>query len=188
MGFEKVAEELDVELPSRFELIVRGPSRTESDLAAVSVLRENGDVRGVEVSGIGVPGEWYIELPALLCRRGVDRIVLRAWGWWIGEGSPPADVRIVDHIACHLPGPLTGTEAARMGEAFVGMRGAYESGETGDEGVVAWHTMDAGKPERDEIEAARRAGCELGSPSIAPWVTGARASGIEVEAYARVVS
>lgn len=147
--------------------------------------------------------EWYVSIPGALRDAGIETVELVSWGWWLGEEVEGGIVdgrlmvryalRVVDHVACRLPSPLTGSEAARHGKAFVDMRGAYDSGSDvrGTEeregrmerDVVVWHTAEVKELVWEEIDAGRRAGCDVASPDVAPWAVGSRAAGCRIGAW-----
>jgi len=126
--------------------------------------------------------ECYREIPLVLRDSGVERVELVTWGWWIGTGAGAAVAGVADHVACHLSNPLTGSDEARRGEAFVSMRDAYDRGGSMPE-VVVWHTVETEGLSEKEILVAREAGCEAASPYVAPWAVGVRAAGLGFSAY-----
>jgi hypothetical protein len=141
----------------------------------------------ITIEGPDLSAQWYISLPAALVEMGVKRIELRSWGWWILDDPKPPAVWIVDHITCYLPGPLIGTDQARRGRAFMGMKHAYEESHSMVSGIlkdrdglrdgIVWHTKEHEALGLGELESARAAGCSVASPNIAPWAIGARAAG-----------
>ena len=132
---------------------------------------------------------WW-EYAKSLRTAGVKRILLVGCGWWLEEEPPPRIAIVVDHVACHLPNPLTGSIEARSGRAFVNMAGAYSLWAVDEAGsnisstkrVVLWHTRETASLSKDEEKLAKSAGCLVASPCIAPLVISARAAGIEVSA------
>jgi purine nucleoside phosphorylase len=144
------------------------------------------------------PVEWYVDLPGRMAQAGLRRIELLAPAWWIGEEAAPSTAWVVDHIACHLPSPLTGSEAARHGKAFLSMRRAYDVSHVAaslclDDAelrempvAVVWHTGGGGEPGQEEVRRARSAGCAVVSANVAPWAVGARAAGCEFAACVRI--
>ncbi len=146
----------------------------------------------LKIEGSFISSQWYIQLPAAFRAKGIERIELKSWGWWISDKPGPDAVWVVDHVTCHTPGPLTGTDAARRGEAFIGMRDAYDTGQSMASGLlegaenleeaVLWHTIQTEKLTEEEIQAARSAGCTVAGPNVAPWAIGARAAGCEFAA------
>ncbi len=161
----------------------------------------------IRVSAGELSHEWYVSIPSALRDAGIETMELVSWGWWLGEDveggivdgrlTRPYALRVVDHVACRLPNPLTGSEVARRGQAFVDMRGAYDSGSDacgtyGSGGrivrdVVVWHTTEVGELGWEEIDAARRAGCDVASPNVAPWAVGSRAAGCGIAAWIQEV-
>lgn len=177
----------------------KGRSVTWDDgggFAVLDMASVDSGVIALTVCEVMLGPRWYTELPVALARCGVRRIELDGWGWWIGPGPAPRVARIIDHIACHLPSPLTGSGRARGGEAFVSMREAYDprrevvgGANLSDEDtveVVLWHTAAIGVPPGEVIQVARSAGCSVASPNVAPWAIGARAAGVEF--WAKVTS
>lgn len=146
----------------------------------------------LKIEGSFISSQWYIELPAAFRAVGIERIELKSWGWWISDKPGPDAVWVVDHVTCYTPGPLTGSEAARRGEAFIGMRDAYDTGRTMASGflegtenlkdAVLWHTIQSDELTDEEIKTARSAGCTVAGPNVAPWAIGARAAGCEFAA------
>ena len=139
---------------------------------------------------------WYWDYAKKLRDATVDHILLVAVGWWLGDGPPPEIVRIVDHVACHLPNPLTGTAEARDGKAFIDMHQAYfpwnlpinafENVSIPD--AILWHTNEKNFLRADEVALAKSARCDVASPCVVPLVVGARAAGIKISAFAFPVS
>ncbi|MFH1675793.1 MAG: hypothetical protein ABIC40_02125 [bacterium] len=154
-----------------------------------------------------IPLDWYIEIPKILSEIGIKRIELSALCEFLGspgeffklfqDQGPRVDafVKVTDHIACHLPNPLTGTPDAQRGKAFVNMRGAYESefqtpgnrdlDDRTDHilpGVVIWHSRYDRDLSAEEIDYLRKEGFFFVSQYIAPWAVGAKAAGCEFAA------
>ena len=148
------------------------------------------------IEGAGLPAEWYRGVMSVLREAGAGRIDLESWGWWLGEeAGKPAFARIVDHVACHLPNPLTGSESARRGEAFVSMRGAYDrvypiarhaarAGAVVD--AVLWHTEESEGMSDEDASAARGAGCVVAGGNVAGWATVAVAAGCRFSAMVEI--
>jgi hypothetical protein len=128
---------------------------------------------------------WYVDAVKSLKRAGIAGIEVIAPGWWIGDDHMPKAVRVVDHVACHHPNPLTGSERARKGEAFINMNGAYME----SSGVpflnelseaVMWHTSSKQTLSIEERDIARSADCVVSCSNVAPWAVAARSEGMEV--------
>lgn len=132
----------------------------------------------------------YREMAKALKETGATRILLVTWGWWLGPGAKPKAARVIDQVACHAPGPLTGSPEAARGEAFVGMRNAYDlSGEINEvpelgeiPDVVLWHTAELEGLSEKEREMARMAECSVASPYVAPWASTAAWQGMKLSA------
>lgn len=140
-------------------------------------------IEGKEIEGI-----LYVKLLRVLADSGIHRIELASTGWWIGDLPLPSRAIVADHVACHLPSPLTGSAAAKQGGAFLSMRDAYDQSfsalaqwmdemQQGVPEVVVWHSGSVKRPSGAEVESARSAGCSVMSGRIAPWTVGARAAG-----------
>ena len=154
-----------------------------------------------------IPFDWYVEIPKILSGIGIKRIELAALCEFLGnpgeffklfqDQGPRVDafVKVTDHIACHLPNPLTGTPEAQKGEAFINMRNAYEAEirapflrmlDNGKDhvlpGVVIWHMRNDRDLSDKEIDYLRKEGFHFVSPYIAPWAVGAKAAGCEFAA------
>ncbi|HDS30525.1 MAG TPA: hypothetical protein ENN67_05710 [Firmicutes bacterium] len=149
-----------------------------------SDIRENTVLIGME-SPI-LPAHWYISIPAALAAIGGKKIELKTWGWWLIDEPVHDAVWITDHVACYVPNPLTGTNDAKSGKAFLGMKDSYDeshsmkSGIIGNEGEfidgIVWHTRQVDSLDEEEMRAAREAGCSVASPNVVPWAIGARAA------------
>lgn len=146
---------------------------------------------GLAISTRDVPLYWYLDAAVSLKEAKLSKVHVISPGWWLLDGPAPKVVRIVDHVACHLPNPLTGTSQASRGEAFLNMLDAYENRvhqletdvpETGLPEVVMWHTLANGGLSDVELKLARSAGCQVASPNIAPWTVALRYEGIRVAA------
>jgi len=164
--------------------------RKSSTDASADKIISKGDDR-IVVEGADMPDEWYVQIVDRLSAVGVERIELESWGWWIGGNSKPERVQISDHVACHLPNPLTGSVGAARGDAFVSMRGAYSSSKKEEEQAVAsavlWHTLETEELSGREMETARDAGCDVVSASVAGWAICARAAGCNFSATVEIV-
>ena len=148
----------------------------------------------IGIAGADIPAEWYVEITRALAEIGVRRIELFSWGWWIGEGDRNEGqiVRITDHIACHFSNPLTGSESARRGEAFIDMRGVYggeiDDGEKRIVDGILWHTDKVDRMPIEEISEALSAGCKVAGPNVAPWAVCAKAAGLDFSAKIHCLS
>lgn len=144
----------------------------------------------IRVTGPDVPDELCRAIVKRLSEIGVEKIELRTWGWWLGEEDDrPEAVQVIDHVACHLPSPLTGTAEAASGEAFINMRAAYSVDDPEDRGIcqaILWHTTETGRLSDRETETALGAGCRVASPDAAKWAVCARAAGIEISVMVRI--
>jgi hypothetical protein len=123
----------------------------------------------------------------------IGKVEIISNGWWLGEGAAPSAARIIDHVACHLPSPLTGSQEAATGKAFVSMKNAYEivsaiSGLncTAMPQAVLWHTSEVATMTDEEVSMAREAGCQVAGPYVAPWAVLARSAGLKVSAMVLV--
>jgi hypothetical protein len=177
------------------------------------------------ISTKDVPLQWFLDAAKNLKNAGISTVHIIGPGWWvsnspapvasdptpdsspisglapIADGSALFAVRIIDHIACHHPNPLTGTDQARRGEAFLNMLDAYDKQLSRDEPavsagnlsgnvlrdvdlpeVVLWHTLSASNLSDEELEQARSAECQVASPIIAPWTVALRYEGIRLSA------
>ncbi len=132
----------------------------------------------IEISGREIPEDWYISIPQSLSNKGIQNIKLSGPAKWLGDDPAPREAVISDHIACHVPSPLTGSGNARFGQAFIDMRGAYTfDANSSSDRYILWHTVSDGEMGDEERAIARSAGCLLASHIIAPWAIGARAAG-----------
>lgn len=152
----------------------------QSENSKCSINIEDGDVI-VRVFGT-MDKEKYLTITGLLTEIGIERIELDSYARWLRDGCPPERVKIADHIACHSPNILTGSESARKGEAFIDMRNAYPRA-GGDEDNILWHTMNLSSISKDELEVARKASCIAASDSVVPWVVGTKLAGIKISVW-----
>jgi len=165
-----------------------GPATVSEDVieTATRILGSHVKV----ISTRDVPLQWYAEAARAIREAGIECIQVIGVGWWIGDGNAPAAVRIVDHVACHLPNPLTGSDRARRGEAFVNMRDAYEKDWPGKSDMmkgdfpetVMWHTSENLALSMEEKNTAGSAGCGVASMNVAPWAVAARSEGMRIAA------
>jgi hypothetical protein len=182
---EKISAIIPDEISKRVMVILE---RCES--AEIRVEWFGPDGCRIIILGSKVPDELCRTIMERLRDVGVEKIELRTWGWWLGEEEyKPDEVLVSDHVACHKPSPLTGTEEAARGDAFIRMRRAYSTEDPGNPGVrqaVLWHTSETESLSETEIETAKAAGCEVASPDTAGWAVCARAAGIEISAMVRI--
>lgn len=151
------------------------------DTPGYSVDSSDSDVIIITVTG-AIDERMYVELPKILSDIGVKVIELQTEGEWLGDGEPPGKMVITDHVACHSVNPLTGSDAAGKGDAFIDLHGAYKRTDVDGslpEGIL-WHSINDGPLPDDEREEAIRAGCIVSGNKVAPWVTGAKAAGLEI--------
>lgn len=139
-----------------------------------------------------IDAEQCLSWPREMKDLGIKRIELEVFGTWISDDPSPRVSRVADHIACHSPGILTGTDKARSGEAFVDMRNVYDTcsemlrffksdpAEPGN--IVVWHAGSDESVTSDVLKAAKNAGCSAISSGLVPWAVGARVSGLEFAA------
>lgn len=151
------------------------------DTPGYSIDSSDHNVITITVTG-AIDERMYVELPGILSDIGVKIIELQTEGEWLGDGESPRKMLITDHVACHSVNPLTGTDAAGKGDAFVDLHGAYKRMDV-EEGLpegILWHSIsDEPLPDDERVEAIR-AGCQVAGNKVAPWVTGARAAGLEI--------
>jgi len=175
------------------------PDGISKTISIIHERGENGEIRfewsdqgncRILVTGSNLPDELYRAITGRLREVGVEKVELMTWGCWLGkEEEKPDSVLINDHVACHLPGPLTGTVEAARGEAFISMRGAYSAEDPDNPGIrhaVLWQTTESEKLSEQEIATAKEAGCEVASPDAAGWVVCARAVAMEISVTVRI--
>ena len=148
---------------------------------------EPGEDRAIvlRMSGDRFPSEFYLEMCGMLKVRNVKEINLRTWAWDLEvektEKIPDTERIVTDHVACHLPSPLTGSCLALTGGAFIDMKGAYGSGKLlKSESITMknctlWHTNETVKLSEEEARTALGAGCNTASPNVVPWSVCVRA-------------
>ena len=144
----------------------------------------------LRMTGDRFPSEFYLEMCGLLKARNVEGINLRTWAWDLGvdDGGGIKDTEkvVTDHVACHLPSPLTGSRLALTGGAFIDMKGAYGSGKLLNSENIAmknctlWHTNETGELSEEELRIALGAGCDTASPNVVPWSVCGRAFGMGI--------
>jgi len=147
------------------------------------------------MSGDRFPSEFYLEMCSMLKARNVNRINLRTWVWDLApdEGEKILDTErfVTEHVACHLPSPLTGSVLALTGQAFIDMKGAYGFGKLLNSENIAmknctlWHTNETGKLSEEEMRIALGAGCDTASPNVVPWAVCGRAFGMTIDAVVK---
>jgi len=143
----------------------------------------------LDIHASRLPDDWYIRIPRSLASAGVRNIILSSDVQWIGDDPAPAEVVITDHIACHVPSPLTGSADARFGQVFIDMRDAYSYERSpGDAPVILWHSLTVGDLADEELSVAKSAGCRVAGHSIAPWAICARAAGCTFHAAVKPVT
>ena len=144
----------------------------------------------LRMSGDRFPSEFYLGMCSMLKARNVEGINLWTWAWDLAvdnaEKIKDTERVVTDHVACHLPSPLTGSCLALTGGAFIDMKGAYGSGKLLKSEKIAgknctlWHTNETGKLSEEEARIAREAGCNTASPNVVPWSVCGRAFGMEI--------
>ncbi len=151
------------------------------DTPAYSVDSSDPDVITITVTG-EIDERMYVELPKILSDIGVKVIELQTEGEWLGDGEPPGKMVIADHVACHSVNPLTGSDAAREGSAFIDLNSTYKRMDVDGslpEGIL-WHSINDMPLPDDEKKEAISAGCVISGNKVVPWVTGAKAAGLEI--------
>lgn len=127
---------------------------------------------------------FYLEKAANLSGKGIKSILLETSGVWAGETPAPDKIQISDHVACHSLNPLTRTEMARNGEAFIDMKGAYQFDHEKPSTCV-WHSESLDDLNDDLLNQAKFAGCDVISPHVMPWAVASVYQGINFSCVVR---